>query len=328
MKKIALISTFCDTEEKQNILLENINILKNNGVDTMCLSPNFIPLNHEIIEKSDFVFYTKENPLLNWPERAFTFWKTIPTDKGWIKMTHFLSDYGWAALYQTKKLSEIALTFDYDIFYHMIYDTELDDTLMNEIRSNETNILHPRVDPHDQKTLWETTLHFMVFDREFTKKISEEITLNEYLRTNGVAEGEVLKWKNKFNIPTKGHPVKDKIFLYEDKDFFNYDLDNDYKIFINKHDSDVKIWKGDTPEEYIMNNKLRVILYEIKQEGTFKFTINDETITYQVKKSNNYTIEFDVKCDEIQNICFDFNNKFVDFTEKYKKINRNYISYN
>jgi hypothetical protein len=199
---------------------------------------------------------------------------------------------------------------------------------MNEIRSNETNILHPRVDPHDQKTLWETTLHFMVFDREFTKKISEEITLNEYLRTNGVAEGEVLKWKNKFNIPAKGHPVKDKIFLYEDKDFFNYELDNDYKIFINKHDSDVKIWKGDTPEEYIMNNKLRVILYEIKQEGTFKFTINDETITYQVKKSNNYTIEFDVKCDEIQNICFDFNNKFVDFTEKYKKINRNYISYN
>ena len=327
MKKIALISTFCDTEEKQNILLENINILKNNSVDVMCLSPNFIPLNHEIIEKSDFVFYTKENPLLNWPERAFTFWKTIPTDKGWMKMTHFLSDYGWAALYQTKKLSEIALTFDYDIFYHMIYDTELCDTLINEIKSNETNIIHPRVDPNNSETLWETTLHFMVFDRELTKKISEEITLNEYLRTNGVAEGELLKWKNKFNIPTKEHPVKDRIFLYEDKDFFNYDLDSDYKIFINKHDDNLEIRKGDTPEEYIMNNNLRVILYEIKQDGTFKFTINDEIRTYQVKKSNNYTIEFDVKCDEIQNIYFDFNNKFVDFTENYKKIVRNCITY-
>lgn len=327
MKKIALISTFCDTEEKQNILLENINILKNNGVDTMCLSPNFIQLNHEIVKKSDFVFYTKENPLLNWPERAFTFWKTILTDKGLVKMTHFLSDYGWAALYQTKKLSEIALTFEYDIFYHIIYDTELDDVILDEIKGGEKNIIHPRVDPHDEKTLWETTLHFMVFDRELTKKISEEITLNEYLRTNGVAEGEVLKWKNKFNIPTKGHPVKDKIYLYEDKDFFDYGLDNDYKIFINKHESDVDIWKGDPPEEYIMDNKLRVILYEIKQDGTFSFKINDEIKTYYLKNSNNYMIEFDIKCNEIKSIIFDFNNKTIDFTENYKKISRNYINY-
>jgi hypothetical protein len=77
MRKIVLISTFCDTEEKQNILSENIDILKNQGIDVMCLSPNFIQLPHNIVEKSDFVFYTKENPLLEYPERAFTWWKTI-----------------------------------------------------------------------------------------------------------------------------------------------------------------------------------------------------------------------------------------------------------
>lgn len=45
------------------------------------------------------------------------------------------------------------------------------------------------------------------------KKIVDEIQLEEYLRTNGVAEGEVLKWKNKFGIPTSNHPVKDQIFI-------------------------------------------------------------------------------------------------------------------
>ena len=327
MKKIALISTFCDTEEKQNILLENINILKNNGVDTMCLSPNFIQLNHEIINKSDFVFYTKENPLLNWPERAFTFWKTVPTDKGWMKMTHFLSDYGWAALYQTKKLSEIALTFDYDIFYHMIYDTDLNDNLINEIKSNETNIVHPRRNPKNQDELWEVTLHFMVFDRELMKKIVKEITLDEYLRTNGVAEGEVLKWKNKFNINTSQHEVKDKIFLYESIDFFNHSIDDKYKLFINKHEKDVNIWKGNPPEKILMDNNVRIILYGVKEDGTFKLRINEETITYDIKENNNYTIELDKRCNEIQSIFLEFNNKVVDFTEKYKKINRSYVNY-
>jgi glycosidase len=39
MKKLALISSFCDTEEKKNVLTENLDILKNLNIDTLLISP-------------------------------------------------------------------------------------------------------------------------------------------------------------------------------------------------------------------------------------------------------------------------------------------------
>jgi hypothetical protein len=317
MKKIALISTFCDTEEKQNILLENIKILKNNGIDVMCLSPNFIQLPHNIVEKSDFVFYTKENPLLSWPEKSWTFWRTINTDKGWVRMTNFVNDYGWAALYQTKKLSEIALTFEYNIFYHMIYDTELSENLIKEIRSDEVNIIHPRRDPNNPETLWETTLHFMVFDREMMENIVKEITLKEYLSDEGgAAEGEVLKWKKKFNIPTKGTPVKDKIFLYKNKDLFNYSNDDNYKFFVNKNEN----YSNQKPE-------LKIIFYDIKIDGNIQLIINDIVRDFKLIKDNNKIIELDVHCNDIEKFIITFNGDNYNFTETYLNISRNYINF-
>ena len=64
---------------------------------------------------------SKENPLLGWPERAHTQWYRMPISKNRITEIHrAFYDYGWAALYQTKKLSQLALTFDYDIFYFFL----------------------------------------------------------------------------------------------------------------------------------------------------------------------------------------------------------------
>ena len=50
MKKIVLISSYCDTQEKINILSENIKVLKSLGLDTLVISPITLP--NEIIEIS------------------------------------------------------------------------------------------------------------------------------------------------------------------------------------------------------------------------------------------------------------------------------------
>ena len=72
MKKIALISTFCDTEEKLNILEKNIIKIKNLGIDVMAISPIVIP--QHIVNLCDYFFYTKDNELLKWPVRMYTHW--------------------------------------------------------------------------------------------------------------------------------------------------------------------------------------------------------------------------------------------------------------
>jgi hypothetical protein len=324
MKKIILISTFCDTEEKQNILSENIDILKNQGLDVMCLSPNFIQLPHNIVEKSDFVFYTKENPLLSWPERAFTFWKTINTNKGIVRLTHFLVDYGWAALYQVKKLSEIALTYDYDIFYHIIYDTVIDEVLIEEINKNEVNKIFLCEKPNGN--IQNESLQFMVFDRETMEKIVKEITIENYKSTNGVAEDQVTKWKEKFNLLSSETPVKEIIYFYKDKDFFNYGNNSEFKMFFNKHFSDVEIWKGEPPKGGILNSLFKIVFYDINSDVDINIKVNNIIKSEKLIKGENKMVVTDLLCKDITSLTININNEETDYTQSYFNLNRSYIS--
>jgi FkbM family methyltransferase len=324
-KKVALISTFCDTEEKLNILEENIVKIKNLGIDVIVISPIVIP--QHIVNLCDYFFYTKDNELLKWPVRMYTHWYEMPISEGRITtLQRGLADYGWAGLHQVKKLSQIALTFDYDIFYHLIYDLEIDEVVENEFKSKNINIVHPRKDPHHPETLWETTLHFMVFERDMMEKIEKEITLKEYLGTNGMAEGEVLKWKNKFNIPTSNHPVKDKIFYWGDYDFFNYSPFPEFKLFLSKNEP-ITIWLGENPVYgETLPEYLRMVFYGFSNMNEIQITVNGVTNTYQPKEWE--IIEFPISSQNINEIIFEYKDNTVNFTEKYNDIMMNQIYYN
>lgn len=317
MKKIALISTFCDTQEKIDILVNNIKKVKSLNIDTLVISP--IPLCEEIIRQSDYVFFTKENPLLSWPIRDFTFWKIIPYENTFIKMHRNIEDYGWASLNQVKRLSQIALNYEYDIFYHMIYDLEIDEVVRDELISNKVNLFYSRIDPNNLKHVWETTLHFMIFDRKMMESIEKEITLENYLSTNGVAEDEVLKWKKKYNIPISSHMVTDKIYYWKDYDFFNYSKDKNYKLFLNKHE-DSEIWKNNPPIMSILDSKIRIVFYDILYPKTIKININSLEYNFWVDK--NLYIELNVDSLNIKHLVIDG----FDYTQEYTNIKKN-ISY-
>ena len=257
----------------------------------------------------------------------YTHWYQMPISEGRITtLQRGLADYGWAGLHQVKKLSQIALTFDYDMFYHMIYDLEIDDVVENEFKSNNINIVHPRRDPHHPETLWETTLHFMVFDRDMMSKIEKEITLEEYLGTNGMAEGEVLKWKNKFNIPTSNHPVKDKIFYWGDYDFFNYSPFNDFKMFLSKNEP-TTIWLGEDPVyDIILSENLRIVFHGFEHMKNINIRING--VDYLESPKAWEIIEFPISSQYVKEIIFTYNDVTVNFSEKYNDIMFNQIYYN
>jgi len=325
IKKIALISTFCDTNEKLDILRENILKIKKMGVDVMVLTPIEIPQN--IINLCDYFFFTKENPILTWPVRMYTHWYEMPISDGRITtLQRGLGDYGWAGLYQVKKLSQIALTFDYDIYYHLIYDLEIDDVVETEFKTNKLNILHPRINPKNPNEYWDTTLHFMVFNKELMLKIENEITLNEYLRTNGVAENEVMKWKNKFDIPISSHPVKDKIYYWENFDFFNYSPFDEFKMFLSKNEP-TTIWLGSDPVyDTILTENLRIVFYGFENVDEIVITING--VDYFETPKAWEIIEFPINSQSIYELIFTYHNKRINFTEKYKNIMFNQIYYN
>ena len=326
-KKVILISSFCDTEKKISVLKENLKIIKNLGIDTMVIVPNFLPVDEEIVKLSDFVFYTKENPLLTYPIRQYTHWYEQPLSNGKIITLHRgFADYGWAALYQTKKLSQLALTFDYDLFYHLIYDVEIDDILISELLSDKANIIHPRRNPNHPEEIWETTLHFMVFDREMMKKIEREITLEEYLSTNGVAEGEVFKWTKKFPLKTSEHCVKDKIFYWENFDFFNVSPFPEFKMFLSKN-PELQIWVGESnPQPVQLTTNLRIVFYSIPENFEIKVLIEGQE--FNLKPTNWEFIEIPIDSQSIKELKFDYNGFMVDFSKEYSDTMMNQVFYN
>lgn len=326
-KKIVLISTFCDTEKKRTILLDNLRVLKKMGLDTMVISPNFLPIDDEVIKLSDFTFYTRENPLLKYPVKQYTHWYELQLpDKRVITLHRGFADYGWAALYQTKKLSQLALTFDYDLFYHIIYDLEIDETVKNELLNDDANIVHPRRNPNNLEEIWETTLHFMVFDREMMGKIEKEIELNEYISTNGVAEGEVLKWTKKFDLKISEHCVKDKIFYWENFDFFNMSPFDEFKMFISKN-PEMEIWLGyENPYAVSLTSNLRIVFYNISDNFEIKIKINK--INFKLKPKNWEFIEIPINSIEVNSLIFEYEGKIHDFSQKYSEIMMNQIYYN
>lgn len=329
-KKVALMSTFCDTDQKKKIFLENVRKVRSFGIDVIGIGPNSIPMPEELIRECDYFFYTKDNPLLQWPERMYTHWYELPVEgEKILTLQRGLHDYGWAALYQTKKLSQIALGFDYDIFYHMIYDVDIDEAVSDGLQGNDVNIVYSRRDPHNHEVLWDTTLHFIIFDRETLKKIEKEITLENYLRTNGVAEGEVLKWKNKYSLNTSKSPVKDLIFYWDGFDFFDYKVHEDFKVFLGKNPP----WNvyADTNSETTkdLDSNLRIVFHSFRNNFSEieDIVIKIDEDVYKISPKDGNIEEFPINSQEIKKLIFYYKNEIIDLTEDYKKIMINLIYY-
>lgn len=307
MKKIALISTYCDTTEKQDVLKTNILKLKELGVDVMVISP--ISINQDIVDICDYFFFTKENPILKWPERANTFWwKTINQYNKEIELHRDIDDYGWAALYQVKKLSEFALSYNYDIFYHMIYDVNISEELVKDIVSNNYNVTYHRINPKDITDQWDITLHFMSFNKTNLLQFIQKIKKENYLKLNGFAEEFVKKQLENIPMSKSSFPLEDLIRYIDpdDDNVFDYSQNKNYKIFFSNY-----------------LNEFSFVIYDIK-EGDLKVLINNQEIS---NVENLVPQRFNSKDLDINSFIIMFDGKSIDYTNIIHSIPRNVIKY-
>ncbi len=259
MKKIVLISSYCNTDEKIAVLKTNIETIKNLGLDVMLNSPISLPL--DVINKCDYFFLTKDNPLLTWPQKAVSYYNTFNINNKTITRSRCFEDYGWANLYQVKKLSEFALTFEYDYFYHIIYDLIIDNVVIDAFKSEtkKCNFFHF----HE----WNVSLQLMIFDKPHLIKFISQLTLDRYLELGGVAEeclDRLLKL-NIFDYTIEESYVDDKILFNSDNDLFNYSKIDGLKFFIVKNMYDLNnillfFYNIEDPINIKINNRNRNII--------------------------------------------------------------------
>lgn len=302
MKKLALITSYCDTEEKIDILLNNIKKLKKLEVDVMLSSP-ILHMKQSIIDLCDFYFLTKENPILRWPERAHNFWIRIENKhKQQIYLHRFLDDYGWAALYQTKKLAQIAITYDYDIFYHMIYDLNIDDDIVNDIKTNVVNRTYHRFEPGDNNLAqWNVNLHFLPLDKNTTKFLSENIKKEEYISSSFIAEDLIENILKPLDLEKSKFAVSDLIrYDYSNQNLHNYSKNDNYKIFFSRKENKYKFIIYDIKIDI---EKIEVNGSDVEFEDTVPVILKETNlhsfIVYTSDSKDNYTNEFNYSLNSI-----------------------------
>ena len=313
MKKIALLNTFCDTPEKIKVIMENARILRSLGVDVMVNSP--IHLDFDVIKEFDFYFKNKENPVLTWPDMIHEAWRVQTNKLGQIiRIRRGMKEYGWAALYQMKKLSEIALGYDYDIFYHMNYDILLDDELKDEILSESKNKIYPVRE--ESGHVYRGSPLLSSFDRENLQKIAEDITKERYQDECSIAEDLVSSWIEKFGMTPSSYYAKDRISIGNDseifsevkeKDILDYSKNPEYKFFWNKGEENLKF-----------------VLWHFDESRKIFVSINGFIFE---KIENLIPVETEIHCNDIHEISVIFEDLAIDYLEEYKNSIVNWIEY-
>jgi hypothetical protein len=274
-KKVALISTFCDNQEKLDVLEKNIKIVKSHNIDVIVISPFTLP--EQINKLCDYVFITKDNPILEWPVRGMYAWRKLNVNGVIHEIASAYSDYGFAGLTQIKQLSDIALTMDYNQFYHMIYDIKIDENVIAGFNSNRTCSVYPS---KRGDNIWAVGLHYMIFNRTSLEKFIKYITLENYLN---LKNGEAFAWlhsiKDKVGYTIEKIPIEDEIYYYNNYDFFNMSPIKDFKFFIENNG------------EKLANIKL--YFYEHEGEKIIDVKVGDIKTKHIVKQFDFIDLGFD-----------------------------------
>ena len=301
-KRIVLISSYCDTKEKIDVLINTIKTIKSYNLDVMVNSP--LPLPSDVINMCDFYVQTKENPLLYWPQKSVMSWARYIGKDREIVVKRSVIDYGWAALYQTKKLSEYALTYDYDRYYHIIYDTEIDDTVVSTFLSDKKCNFYPF---HEHKV----SLHLIVLDRENLLKFSNLITFDSYLKFNCIVENWLYDTliKSDMNYKIELEKIDDLILFHKDENLFDYSDINGLVFFIVK--------------DVILNNDVCLYFYDNEEKINVFITVDGVETSYNI--SNRDIINLGFKPYNLKNVLISYNGIVSDITEKIKNITQNVI---
>jgi hypothetical protein len=300
MNKVALISTYCDNQEKLDVLEKNINIVKSHGLDVIVVSPIILP--EKIQKQCDYFFLTKDNPVFDWPKKAMFIWRELPLGNQRIKITTTFADYGWAGLFQVRQLSDIALMLDYDYFYHMIYDIKIDDNVIHYFNNPHDNIIFPSKRGNE---IWNVGLHYMIFDRKNLIQFKSLISEESYFAVRG---DHAFKWLERTVGVTKSEiakiPVEDEIFYYEGHDFFNSSPAEGVNFFINKNDE--------------VSETIKLLFYYVSEPKEVRITINDNIYDYVIR--GNSLIDLGFYKFNIPKVLFKYMGVQYDITDTIKKI--------
>jgi hypothetical protein len=140
-KNVAVVLSYCDTDEKVSILSNLLDELLLHELDICLISP--LILSMEIQSKCDYFIHTKDNPILSWPEEyGCHAWMIQSYDDVLFKMNSMGSDYGWTVLYQLKVVGSLLKNIDYENIVLMNYDIDITENPLKFIDNDDSMMFY------------------------------------------------------------------------------------------------------------------------------------------------------------------------------------------
>ena len=268
-----LITSYCDTDQKVEILNECIDNLRKISSNDICLHAHY-PLN-EIQKKVNHYIYDSSNPVLKYPEKYITWWRTYFD----FTLNIYKDDYGYAVLQQWKRGFDFLKNL-YDNIIIINYDVIITKNLLTDIESksnlNGCNFLHENSN---------TITPLLSINTK--SNIFDNISIEKYKSVNGFAENftEYLYRDSncyRFNF----NEYKDDYYTMLDFEGITKFKDNKLTQHYSPYDSlnfgDFDIFLGEK------DNILNVFFYNISRELDVKIYYDD--IIFNEKINSNYLL--------------------------------------
>lgn len=239
--KCVIIISHCDTDEKKEILIENIEKLyKLENFDIILTS--HIPLPEYILKMVDYFIYDKSNPILTWPERSMVFWLI----KDQYLLSCYLDDYGWTPFNLIKKGGEFAQVNNYDDYYFMNYDLDINIDILYYflINTKKTTFFNSK----DGDIFFNPGMVFFIIKKDDINIFINSINKEDYKKTKQAEDylKSLLVNLNYEISNVEGNDLLDTgdgkdLFNNSDFDYFKY-FNSNFDISDNKYYKNILIW--------------------------------------------------------------------------------------
>lgn len=271
-KNIVLIQSHCNTEEKKEILISNIEKLKEFDLDILLYS--HIPLSEEIINHVDYFIYDSSNPIM-WEERRHYYWRGCDE----YKLESTVPDYGWTVFNQMIGSSEFIRNKNYDNVIIFCYDLIIDDVVYRFLKNPEPQIFeHRKISEKSEENSYTnlgTALVFSIIEKNNFLKLIDSLSQKEYEENYWWTAEKYFENKLiSLNLYVQPEFIVSES-ISESKNIFNFSSNNDYDLFIDNQSLLKFIFKNNTQQnqKIIVNDNLLTV-----EPGNYIFNQKIENI--------------------------------------------------
>lgn len=311
MKECFLITAYCDTPQKIQLLKESISNLKRYNVDIAIHS--HYPLPFEIQEDINYLLYA-ENYIIGNEIKVSFYW--IKDNN--YKMYNYKTNYNYTVL---KQFNESAKFFfdvlDYDIINFVNYDCHISEQLYNTTKENTHNnksVFYQNFMKSDinidEHTLIATWFSVVKKDRDLIVNISDYYTyINNEIYAIEIYLGELIEGQDVHVVKMEEY---DYLSLYKNE------ISGDGEPFLEAYTQDYfpkkdfsKYFEKDNYSIFggFFNGKFALYFHDIKKEIKIYLKLRESENTFTIQ--NNFFIDSIMDIYELENDYYQDRNNLI-----------------